>query len=193
MVAASSVYHRLCGAEGGRKLFVIQAASGSGKSSFLRAGLLPRLEREDRDFFTLPLLRPGTAALSGKTGLAASLEHGFKQLGQLKPLGELLAELALHADALPPLLNQIQVLAIQRLVGDAKPQIDRPPTLVLAIDQAEELFAMDDGLAFGFSAPDRKRSARESRPGVRHSEKRSDRIVSSPMVSGPRVSAAARC
>jgi hypothetical protein len=35
--------------EGGRKLLVIQGASGSGKSSFLRAGLLPRLEREDRD------------------------------------------------------------------------------------------------------------------------------------------------
>jgi hypothetical protein len=31
--------------------------------------------------------------------------------------------------------------AIQRLVGDAKPEVDRPPTLVLAIDQAEELFA----------------------------------------------------
>jgi hypothetical protein len=35
--------------------------------------------------------------------------------------------------------------AIQRLVGDAKPQVDRPPTLVLAIDQAEELFAIGEG------------------------------------------------
>lgn len=42
-------------AKGGRKLFVIQGASGSGKSSFMRAGLLPRLEREDRDFVTLSI------------------------------------------------------------------------------------------------------------------------------------------
>ena len=56
--------------KGSRKLFVIQGASGSGKSSFMRAGLLPRLEREDRDFFVLPLIRPGTAALSGRAGLA---------------------------------------------------------------------------------------------------------------------------
>jgi formylglycine-generating enzyme required for sulfatase activity len=131
--------------KGGRKLFVIQGASGSGKSSFMRAGLLPRLEREDRDFITLPLMRPGTAALSGKLGLGAALELAFKQLGQQRPLGDLLSALERDADALPPLLNQIQVLAMQRLVGEALPQVDRPPTLVLAIDQAEELFTPDAG------------------------------------------------
>lgn len=31
------------------------------------------------------------------------------------------------------------------LGGCAKPQVDRPPTLVLAIDQAEELFAIGEG------------------------------------------------
>src|SRR5262245_41998236 len=68
--------------EGGRKLFVIQGSSGSGKSSFMRAGLLPRLEREDRDFVALPLIRPGTAALSGRTGLATALEQAFEKLRQ---------------------------------------------------------------------------------------------------------------
>ncbi len=60
-------------AEGGRKLFVIQGASGSGKSSFMRAGLLPRLEREDRDFVTLPLIRPGTAALRTPRTITATI------------------------------------------------------------------------------------------------------------------------
>ena len=36
------------------RLLVILGASGSGKSSFMRAGLLPRLARDDRRFFPLP-------------------------------------------------------------------------------------------------------------------------------------------
>ena len=144
LVRAREQLIRLRG-EGGRKLFVIQGASGSGKSSFLRAGLLPRLEREDRDFYALPLMRPGMAALSGKMGLAAALEQAFKQLGQQRSMGDLLGVLEADSEGLPPLLNQIQVLAMQRLVGEAKPQIERPPTLVLALDQAEELFVFDAG------------------------------------------------
>ena len=33
-----------------KSLFVVLGPSGSGKSSFLRAGLIPRLQREDRRF-----------------------------------------------------------------------------------------------------------------------------------------------
>jgi hypothetical protein len=125
----------------------IQGASGSGKSSFMRAGLLPRLEREDRDFMVLPLIRPGTAALSGRAGLAVALEQSFEKLHRSIPmaLGHVLRALLADSDAFPALLNELLVLATKRLVGDAKPQVDRPPTLVLAIDQAEELFTPDAG------------------------------------------------
>lgn len=132
-------------AEGGRKLVVIQGASGSGKSSFMRAGLLPRLEREDHDLLVLPLTRPQTAPITGNTGLAASLEAAFRHLGEPRAEGDLITALKTDAEALPPLLNRLQVLAMQRLVGEAAPQVDRPPTLVLPVDQAEELFANEAG------------------------------------------------
>ena len=41
------------------RLLVILGASGAGKSSFLRAGLFPRLKRDDRNFLPLPVIRPG--------------------------------------------------------------------------------------------------------------------------------------
>jgi hypothetical protein len=57
---------------------VILGASGAGKSSFLRAGLLPRLNRDDRNFLPLPIIRPGRAVLTGETGLARSLYAAFQ-------------------------------------------------------------------------------------------------------------------
>jgi hypothetical protein len=56
------------------RLLVILGASGAGKSSFLRAGLLPRLSREDRAFLPLPIIRPERSAFTGETGLLRALE-----------------------------------------------------------------------------------------------------------------------
>jgi hypothetical protein len=55
------------------RLFTILGLSGVGKSSFLRAGLLPRLERNDEYFLPLPIIRPGRAALYGDTGLLSAI------------------------------------------------------------------------------------------------------------------------
>jgi hypothetical protein len=60
------------------RFMVVLGASGSGKSSFLRAGLLPRLARDDRIFLPLPILRPARAAISGETGLVRSLEGALQ-------------------------------------------------------------------------------------------------------------------
>ena len=50
------------------RLLVILGASGAGKSSFLRAGLVPRIGRDDRNFLPLPVLRPDRAAINGEIG-----------------------------------------------------------------------------------------------------------------------------
>jgi len=60
------------------RLLVILGASGSGKSSLLRAGLLPRLARDDRNFLPLPIVRPERAAISGEIGFLRALERAFQ-------------------------------------------------------------------------------------------------------------------
>ena len=44
------------------RFLVILGASGAGKSSFLRAGLIPRLRRDDRKFLVLPIVHEANIA-----------------------------------------------------------------------------------------------------------------------------------
>jgi len=45
-------------AQGGTKLIAVLGASGSGKSSLLRAGVIPRIKRDPRNWIALPPMRP---------------------------------------------------------------------------------------------------------------------------------------
>ena len=120
------------------RLLVILGASGAGKSSFLRAGLFPRLKRDDRNFLPLPIIRPERAAISGETGLLAALEDAFAAAKILIPRADLRAVVQAGATKLKPLLQALAEQATPKsLDADAKP---KPPALILLIDQGEELF-----------------------------------------------------
>jgi WD40 repeat protein len=126
-------------------LFVVLGPSGSGKSSFLRAGLLPRLRRDERQFLVMEIVRPERSVLTGDRGLAPAIHALRTRLGLGRPtLGEIKAACtAGDAGRLRGWLAEARQMARARLgdIGDRVP----PPTVVLPLDQAEELFSVDAG------------------------------------------------
>lgn len=131
---------------GAGQIMVVQAASGAGKSSFLKAGLWPRLTR-DPDFLPLGILRPATGILTGETGLGRQLAAFFGAQKQMRTAAEFHQRLRgtpdAAAEAVVALINEATE------IGHAIQRVSRPdaplPTPVLAVDQAEELFGAADG------------------------------------------------
>ncbi|MBV8862242.1 MAG: toll/interleukin-1 receptor domain-containing protein, partial [Mycobacterium sp.] len=159
-------FHLLATFSGLKSLFVVLGPSGTGKSSFLRAGLIPRLQRDDRRFLVLGVMRPERNALTGDQGFAAVIHSARQRFGLLTPsLGDIKAAVLNEPAAVGELLVEVRQAAAERLlgIGHAAPDPERNgdtgngaasaqtgpepsvPTLVLAVDQAEELFSAEAG------------------------------------------------
>ncbi|MDP5219865.1 TIR domain-containing protein [Ruegeria sp. 2205SS24-7] len=113
--------------QGGPKVLALLGASGSGKSSLLRAGVLPRIKRDPRNWLVLPTMRPQTRPVDE---LARTLALAMLQGTQWREWRE-----ALRCGDISATLRDLAIdLRIQR--GHSEAQI------LLPVDQAEELFGI---------------------------------------------------
>ena len=124
------------------RLLVILGASGAGKSSFMRAGLLPRLAREDQHFLPLPVVRPERAVLTGESGLIASIEQSLKEVGSTLPRAQVRQAVEAGSDSVVEILSQVLEARAARIKAGASKPVESP-TLILAVDQGEELFTQE--------------------------------------------------
>ncbi|MEM6623352.1 MAG: tetratricopeptide repeat protein [Pseudomonadota bacterium] len=140
---------------GTARFLLIEGASGSGKSSLARAGLIPDLLRprsgqaERRAITVVPGAAPFTAlarALLAEGGLPELAALGFADVNDL-------AECLAGEAALPPLTAALDRMAAAIQVADNR---ETPPAteLILLIDQFEQLFAreLEAGLRTKFIA-----------------------------------------
>jgi tetratricopeptide (TPR) repeat protein len=113
---------------------VILGASGAGKSSFLRAGLLPRVARDERNFVVLPVIRPERAALTGENGLL----HAMEAVLPSRARAEIRTAIQAGSAGVRALL--VELVSASLKGASAAQDGAKPPAVALAIDQAEELF-----------------------------------------------------
>ncbi|MGE0035086.1 MAG: TIR domain-containing protein [Xanthobacteraceae bacterium] len=112
--------------QGGARLLVIIGASGSGKSSLLRAGVLPQIARRRREWIPLPPIRPEKApletiakAIATHVGKPQEWRSWHQRLGK------------------PEAVNDVDELVKDLRIGEST-----NATVLLPIDQFEEVFTV---------------------------------------------------
>lgn len=115
------------------RLVLLLGASGSGKSSLLRAGIIPRLRKKPGEWLPAPPFRPQVAPVDE---LAMALAAAFARQGEPRDWNSIRS--ALHeAAATTPADGH----ALLRFVNDLALAAKQPEaTVLLTIDQTEELF-----------------------------------------------------
>lgn len=114
---------------GGARLIAILGASGSGKSSLLRAGVLPHIRRDLKNWIVVPPFRPQDLPVQE---LARSLASAS---------GAALEWDRLHDDLIGPSTNA----TLRRVAGNIRAAANaNEANILISIDQAEELFTTAD-------------------------------------------------
>jgi len=112
--------------QGGARFLVMIGASGSGKSSLLKAGVLPQLSRRRREWVVLPYIRPEKAPMET---LAKSIAQHIGKPDDWR---------VWHAK----LGSAVAIDHVEKLLGDLRVGDARGATVLLPIDQFEEVFTV---------------------------------------------------
>jgi formylglycine-generating enzyme required for sulfatase activity len=133
------------------RLVMVLGASGSGKSSLVRAGLLPRLRRNTAEWLVVDPFRPGREPV---VALAMTLSRAFEQQGQSLPWHTILEQLQPATKTAAAAVEHRDVGLVPRaLAGDVLPALlsdllqrsgHTQARVLLVIDQFEELLGHDD-------------------------------------------------
>jgi WD40 repeat protein len=114
---------------GGARFLLVLGASGSGKSSLLRAGLIPRLRRNPDQWIIVPPLRPLGRPFER---LAYAFSASFEKAGERREWNELHRLISDGAG------EPLAALARELQFSTRRPEA----TVLLCIDQLEELFTL---------------------------------------------------
>jgi formylglycine-generating enzyme required for sulfatase activity len=117
--------------QGGPRLLVLQGSSGAGKSSLLRAGVLPRLRRAGGQWLLLTPIRPKAKPLEA---LAKSWALALGRGAEWRGLHQQLQEAARSDSPAALLQSWAEDLQMAAAAPDAQ--------ILLGIDQGEELFTV---------------------------------------------------
>ena len=117
------------------RFLLLLGASGSGKSSLARAGVIPRLKKRQAEWLPVPPMRPQQEPVDE---LAAALVTAFAACGHARDWNALRQALRAAADPTAA-ASGTDLLAVTRELAVAAGRTDA--TVLLTIDQAEELFS----------------------------------------------------
>jgi WD40 repeat protein len=131
-------------ARSGRAFLLVSGASGSGKSSLVKAGVVPRLVKPQRisgiAFLRRAVFRPGTAGADVILGLAQALTRGEDSVGlpELIASGQDAGKLATHLRGAINEAGYLFANALGRLT-----EAERESGRLLAFEEAKLLFVVD--------------------------------------------------
>jgi WD40 repeat protein len=116
------------------RLVLVLGSSGSGKSSLVRAGLIPRLKKDEKNWLPLRPFRPQDER-NPLDALAFALADTYKDLHLSCDSDFLRRRLRSAADSVP--VDSEELLIIARELASAAAR--REATVLVTVDQAEEL------------------------------------------------------